>query len=255
MISKEDVRAAAIEIFNEIHGPLRQTSPYKIEPDTLDSVWEFLKHEIRTPAGSKEVGALDGSRHDLAKASPEVQSQCKGFETNEQEHRAIVVQVWLTRNICNLADFFARCLRTGRSTNTTESDREVIEQIFARAHDLSQGRGAFSTWCHEMEMDIVRHEDGYLERHGHEHLERRPRYDKFTWRHFTQASEEYAMAKNARSVMTVESVGSTESKSLSSYTDAELLEELLARSRLPGSSLSARSLSNVVDTMGSTLMW
>jgi hypothetical protein len=247
MISKEDVRAAAIEIFESYTKPLREKSSYKIKSETLASVLRFLQHEYNTADWSDEVGTLDGTRHDLAKALPEVRSRFEGFETNKQETRAIVVQVWLTRNICDLASFLARCARTGYPTNSTEEDREDMKQIFRLGAELSVGRGALRIWCLDMASDLSHYENGYL---GHE-----PRYDKFEWDDFTRASEEYAMAKKARSEMSVESDGDTASEMLSSRTEHSLLQELWTRSSQPDSFFPPEAVATLTLAFGSKIMW
>jgi hypothetical protein len=259
VIRADAIRAVAIRVLNGIPNSFRETSSGRISSTILKSVAQFLQYEWDYCLRGHQIGELYDNAPNLKKVLAEVESQFDNFQQDdEMGDRAIVLQIWLTKNTCDLAAYLSQCMEgkgTLESVLKHDNNHELVYQIFmygqdiahsARMSDITRTAESQATacWCGEMKFKL--------------RLSRTDKrwiwvYDQYVWASFGGQREESVQTE--QDILSIQTDGSVASTSLSEATDDELMKELLRRSSRSGSPFSlVRSLVEQLDAaLASTL--
>jgi hypothetical protein len=141
VIRADAIRAVAIRVLNGVPNSFRETSSGRISSTVLTSVSQFLEHEWDYRLRGHQIGKLDDNAPNFKKVVAEVKSQFDNFqEDDKMGDRAIILQIWLTKNICDLAACLSQCMEgkgTPESVLKDDNNHRLVYEIFMYGQDIA----------------------------------------------------------------------------------------------------------------------
>lgn len=141
MIRADGIRAVAFGILNGTPNSFQKASPGRISSTGLTSVYQFLEHEWDYCLEGHQIGRLDDNAPNFKKVVAEVKSQFDNFqEGDKMGDRAIILQIWLTKNICDLAACLSQRIEgkgTLESVLKDDNNHRLVYEIFMYGQDIA----------------------------------------------------------------------------------------------------------------------